>query len=331
MLLITKDYDEFKGLTTISTSIVCFPEFNCFAEAKDFFEYYISSSNSVESKKESEIKLLSHAFNMSYLELDSGAGDLQMYVFTIVNKGKASDLPKLEGKLYLLIDGERASIAQAERVNSSGIIEVNRYTFTVDVLMLICKAEIVKYSFRGINGEIEGSFTPQHIETFKAFQALCFGDESEGRKIIASLNDIQNNKIIEQEKDLAKSREDLERISKENEKIYRVNSYFEINKKYLEENKINMLKERLLSLDDSIISNIIENESKSFKKLDTVLILSICGGWLGIDRFFIGDVLQGFIKLATFGGCGIWYFIDWFLIMTRTRKLNTNKLLHKLT
>lgn len=45
-------------------------------------------------------------------------------------------------------------------------------------------------------------------------------------------------------------------------------------------------------------------------------------GWLGIDRFLVGDVLAGVLKLLTFGGLGIWQLIDCFLIGGRARDKN---------
>ena len=46
------------------------------------------------------------------------------------------------------------------------------------------------------------------------------------------------------------------------------------------------------------------------------LILSIFHGELGIDRFYLGYIGLGILKLITFGGFGIWYFIDIILIAT---------------
>lgn len=56
------------------------------------------------------------------------------------------------------------------------------------------------------------------------------------------------------------------------------------------------------------------------------LILSILLGWLGIDRFFLGDIGLGIGKLITGGGCGIWWIIDIFFIMDATRQKNAIKL-----
>ena len=49
------------------------------------------------------------------------------------------------------------------------------------------------------------------------------------------------------------------------------------------------------------------------------LILSIFLGELGIDRFYLGYIGTGILKLITCGGFGIWWLID--LIMIATRKL----------
>lgn len=56
------------------------------------------------------------------------------------------------------------------------------------------------------------------------------------------------------------------------------------------------------------------------------LILSIFFGVLGVDRFYVGDIGVGFGKLALtiLGGVGgvIWWFVDLFLIVNRTRQRN---------
>ena len=42
----------------------------------------------------------------------------------------------------------------------------------------------------------------------------------------------------------------------------------------------------------------------------TLLILSFLAGWLGVDRFYQGQVGWGIVKLITVGGFGVWYVID---------------------
>ncbi len=48
-------------------------------------------------------------------------------------------------------------------------------------------------------------------------------------------------------------------------------------------------------------------------------------GFLGIDRFIVGDILLGVLKLITLGGLGIWQIVDCFLIGNRARTVNLRK------
>lgn len=55
------------------------------------------------------------------------------------------------------------------------------------------------------------------------------------------------------------------------------------------------------------------------------LLLSALLGTLGIDRFYLGYVGLGVLKLLTGGGCGIWWLIDLILIaMNRLPDSNGN-------
>jgi len=47
------------------------------------------------------------------------------------------------------------------------------------------------------------------------------------------------------------------------------------------------------------------------------LIMSIIFGEIGVDRFIMGHVGLGILKLLTFGGFGIWWLIDVILIATK--------------
>jgi len=48
----------------------------------------------------------------------------------------------------------------------------------------------------------------------------------------------------------------------------------------------------------------------------TTLLISVFLGELGIDRFYLGYTGLGVLKLITFGGFGIWWVVDIFLIAT---------------
>ena len=54
------------------------------------------------------------------------------------------------------------------------------------------------------------------------------------------------------------------------------------------------------------------------KDPNTVLLVSIFLGVLGIDRFMIGDTGMGILKLLTCGCCGVLTIIDWFTISKKT-------------
>jgi len=47
------------------------------------------------------------------------------------------------------------------------------------------------------------------------------------------------------------------------------------------------------------------------------LVMSIVFGQIGVDRFIMGHIGLGVLKLITFGGFGIWWLIDVILIATR--------------
>lgn len=99
--------------------------------------------------------------------------------------------------------------------------------------------------------------------------------------------------------------------------------YIMTNAKYFEAHQIPIIRDRLLSVDDSKWMMI---QTIPLKDPQTSLIVSILGGSLGIDRFIIGDIGIGIAKLLTCGGFYIWTIVDWFMIQGATREKNMQAL-----
>lgn len=104
----------------------------------------------------------------------------------------------------------------------------------------------------------------------------------------------------------------------------RVDTFIMTNQKYFPPEKIMYLKDKLRTMDEqkfSLISTI------DLKDPTTILLISIFLGCLGIDRFMIGDIGMGVLKLLTLGVCGILTIIDWFTISKKTKELNFNNVM----
>ncbi len=56
------------------------------------------------------------------------------------------------------------------------------------------------------------------------------------------------------------------------------------------------------------------------KNKTVAIILSVLLGGLGVDRFYLGYIGTGILKLILLGGFGIWYLIDIIRIATGSLK-----------
>ena len=104
----------------------------------------------------------------------------------------------------------------------------------------------------------------------------------------------------------------------------KVDMYIMTNQKYFPAEKIMYIKEKLAAMDENKFAMISTIEMKD---PTTILLVSIFLGGLGVDRFMLGDIGMGILKLLTCGVCGILTIIDWFTISKKAKELNFNNVM----
>lgn len=103
-----------------------------------------------------------------------------------------------------------------------------------------------------------------------------------------------------------------------------VDLYIMTNMKYLPAEKIIYVKQKLTEVDETKFSLVATVE---YKDPTTLLLVSILLGTLGIDRFMLGEIGMGVLKLLTAGLCGVLTIYDWFTIVKKTKEYNFNRLM----
>lgn len=98
-----------------------------------------------------------------------------------------------------------------------------------------------------------------------------------------------------------------------------IDMFMMMNSKYFESHQLGFIRERLATLDSTKWEAVM---AAQFKDPTHTLIISLLGGALGIDRFYLGETGLGIAKLLTCGGLHIWTIVDWFLIMGVAREKN---------
>lgn len=71
----------------------------------------------------------------------------------------------------------------------------------------------------------------------------------------------------------------------------------------------------------------MEQNNSASRNYFIALALSIIVGEFGIDRFYMGKIGTGILKLVTLGGFGIWWIIDIVLIASGEARDVNGKLL----
>ncbi len=100
--------------------------------------------------------------------------------------------------------------------------------------------------------------------------------------------------------------------------------YFMTNQKFFPSEKLYAVKERLDGMTDEQIQRLMYVQ---LKDPTTYLLISIFIGELGIDRFLLGDVGMGILKLLTGGLCGILWIYDMVTVQDKVRNINFDELM----
>ena len=106
-----------------------------------------------------------------------------------------------------------------------------------------------------------------------------------------------------------------------------IRTFLLANREYFSAEDIPMIRAKLESTDENKWRLV---ETLNFKDPQVALMLSIFGGPIGFDRFYIGDYLLGVFKTITCGGILIWAFVDLFLIRKSTKENNLEQLMNTL-
>lgn len=99
----------------------------------------------------------------------------------------------------------------------------------------------------------------------------------------------------------------------------KIDLYLTTNAKYFEASAIPIIRGKLEKADED---SFLAVQACELKDPTTLLLISLFLGFLGIDRFMIGDTGMGILKLLTGGCCGIMYVIDWFTVSRKAKQKN---------
>lgn len=104
----------------------------------------------------------------------------------------------------------------------------------------------------------------------------------------------------------------------------KVDRYFAANAKFFPNDKIALVRDKMEHCDDS--RELMINSVK-LKNATGVIIAGVFGGYFGVDRFMVGDIGLGLLKLFTFGVAGIMWIADWFVLPKKIKEMNYNKIM----
>lgn len=107
-----------------------------------------------------------------------------------------------------------------------------------------------------------------------------------------------------------------------------VNMFLANNQKKFDATQLPIITEKLKQMSNE---EFVLLSSMNLKDPTTMLVISLFFGTFGVDRFLLGDIGMGVLKLLTFGGFGILAIIDWFSVMDKTKEHNFNTFIETLS
>lgn len=99
----------------------------------------------------------------------------------------------------------------------------------------------------------------------------------------------------------------------------KINLWLGSNAKYFDAAQIPILREKLKNASDE---QYLAVQTQSYIDPTVTAIISVLLGYLGIDRFMVGDIGMGVLKLLTGGLCGVLWLIDIFTISKKVKNKN---------
>ena len=99
----------------------------------------------------------------------------------------------------------------------------------------------------------------------------------------------------------------------------KINMFISANGDKFSGNKIGIIQSQLEKIDDKKFLSV---QSADYKSSTTIFVISFFFGFLGVDRFMLGQTGLGVIKLLTCGGGGLWWLIDLFIIANAAKEKN---------
>jgi len=99
----------------------------------------------------------------------------------------------------------------------------------------------------------------------------------------------------------------------------KVDMFIGLNHENFNPHDLSTIKQKLEQMDDSKFYLI---QGTTFQKPTTILLIAILLGW---ERFWLDDIGLGILKIVTCYGCGIWWLVDIFSAINRTKNYNYKK------